>query len=341
MGLVALAAATGISVFLLFPEKPEEAGIVPGRVIVETGPDYRAYPPQEKDPFPEGKGETVEPKPFPDSADADPRLEMSVLASHYMETAPAEGILFFEQLLQAGEGHLARAFLRAFSNRLAEDHPLALAAWIEDLPEAFRNEATVALIFKGTARDLEGVGKWIATLEDGAHKTRAVGLFGQHMAVDPDNPYYRDWAWDLLANTTDPGPFLKVITPLLAREDPEFVYSLIEEMGTPDLQLRTLEGFVSVLAASRPRETLEWIQTFNDADLRRHLEDRSLEALGRQAPGEAAVWILAYPDCQDFETRVSRLAAVWADSDPAAARAFIDQAPLSDTRRAYLLATLP
>lgn len=304
-------------------------------------PDSPTGQPALEQPGPDRKNGTPAPEAPALPAETDGRLEMRLLADHYIDTVPSEGRQYFEQLLASGERQLARTFLRAFAHRLAERDPLALAAWIGELPESFRNEATVGLILKGSRKDLQAVGQWIVFLEDGPHKTRAVNLFGQHMEANPDNPYYRQWAWELIANTADPGPFLNVISPILARENPEFFYKLIGQMNDPHGQEQSLEGFVSVLASSRPWETLEWLQTFDNADLRRRLESRSLEALARKAPGEAAVWILAYPDSHDFEERVSRLAAVWAETDPAAARAFIHRAPLSETRRAYLFATLP
>jgi hypothetical protein len=286
-----------------------------------------------------GTGDRIE-MTVPDSG-ASEADGLRKLARQLVEEDPLMGVVYFEDCLRQGAFDEARRFLRAFSFQWAGVDPGALAAWISELPTAYQNEALTGLISGGVKDHSRRIGDWILSLGDGPLKTRAVQLYGQFMTDSNESPHLADWAWDLVSGSEDPATYLGILTPLIAATDPLWMYAFIEELPDSETRNQCIHGLVTVLARERPLETLDWSQSFADSGLRNDLEGICLQVLGKTAPRDAARWILDKRESPLLEARVTRLFEVWTESDPGAARTFLQNAPIDPEMKAYLLRIRP
>jgi hypothetical protein len=264
------------------------------------------------------------------------------LATQLVQEDPLIGVVYFEDCLRRGASEEARRFLRAFSFQWAGVDPEALADWIRELPMSYQNEAMTGLI-SGAARDHpREVGDWILSLEDGPRKTRAVQLYGQFMTDAKAGGYLVDWAWELVSGSEDPATYLGIVAPLIAGADPGWMYAFAGDLPDSATRDQCIHSVVTALARERPLETLDWSQSFAaEPGLRNELEDICLQVLGETSPEQAARWILDTGDSPLLEARVVRLFGYWAESDPAAARTFLRDAPIDPEMKAYLMRIHP
>ncbi len=300
----------------------------------------------------------------------------SSIASQWAEQDPEKAAEWVKKL-PPGQGQLRAAQNIVFE--LAEANPKMAAEFTLSMPAALSQQSISGVASRWAAHDLKGAMDWAQQLPEGSGRNSALeGITSTWAQNDPKAA--AQWATELGASDTK-GNVLRIVAGGWAQSSPteaaawvatlpagkeqnSAALSIVRSWGNqdpagaaawveafPEGQTRdsAMSSVVSSWTQSDPQGASKWLETLPPGKSRDRAAESFVTPASYQDPALAAKWaqelFTSAPAQPGQPTRntdqLENIARNWMRMDEKAARAWIEQAPLSEEKKKTLLTPKP
>ena len=246
------------------------------------------------------------------------------------------------------------------------ENPDAARRWIQELPSGEKKFQLLQVVCKSVGTDdPQLAAEFVNLLPTGSGKNKAARELMQHWA---ESDFSGALAWAQQADDDIRKNALPQLAARMAWTDPAGAMSLALSFGGGKAQERAATTVLfqwsakdpaaaADWAATQPKNTIywmwiarhwaekdsaaasQWTATLPGGPEKDNALANGAEVLSKDEPQNAVQWIAQISDEKKRNAAYESLAKKWLDSAPAAARAWIEDAPLSPESKAKLLNT--
>ncbi len=270
----------------------------------------------------------------------DRRLLLRGVAEFLGRNDPQKAQEYLALILRSNNGAPnsdAQVFTQEFSSALAPLNPEKLVAWSQSLPDGLKEISYQFAARHWAAADPKSAAQWIASLPDPALRTTGIRAMSQELAQSDPKGYAAQWA-EGLARSVDGARFSDVVVKHWAPADLNAAIGWIGSLSAAEDRDRGFLAFSDVIASQNPTAAVAWAKNLPPGDLRNRAIVESVSKWANQDPAAAAAWVSGETSVPGLvDASIGSIASAWMRRDAVAAAKWIQDAPVNQLTKDYIL----